>query len=176
MRAGKNPMDRSHQPPRRRKGRVQNQIRLGPGCFPRPQMAGAEPRAADRSDLRKLPDPPRRPSGPPAPDRQKAVDVVSGNFKFIHVADFEYEIAPGGLPVVLCLVVYVLDEFLRHIRTIRLWRDEFGSAPPFDIGPDTLFVAYSAWAEMACFLVLGWLAHPRPAHKLFGRQQYAAAL
>ncbi len=29
-------------------------------------------------------------------------------------------------------------------------------APPFDIGPDTLFVAYSAWAEMTCFKVLGW--------------------
>ena len=28
--------------------------------------------------------------------------------------------------------------------------------PPFDIGPDTLFVAYSAWAEMTCFMVLGW--------------------
>src|SRR5262249_9103787 len=27
---------------------------------------------------------------------------------------------------------------------------------PFDIGPDTLFVAYSAWAEMTCFKVLGW--------------------
>ncbi len=33
---------------------------------------------------------------------------------------------------------------------------EFGSAPPFDIGPDTLIVAYSAWAEMMCFIVLGW--------------------
>ena len=30
------------------------------------------------------------------------------------------------------------------------------SAPPFDIGPDSLFVAYSAWAEMTCFKVLGW--------------------
>ena len=30
------------------------------------------------------------------------------------------------------------------------------AAPPFDIGPDTLFVAYSAWAELTCFLTLGW--------------------
>jgi DNA polymerase I len=82
---------------------------------------------------------------------------VSGNFKFINVSDFEYEAAPGCLPVVLCMVVYVLDEFLRHVRTIRIWRDEFGSTPPFDVGPDSLFVAYSAWAEMTCFLVLGWL-------------------
>ena len=54
------------------------------------------------------------------------------------------------------MVAYVLDENLRHVRTIRLWRGEFGTAPPFDIGPDTLFVAYSAWAEMTCFKLLGW--------------------
>ena len=54
------------------------------------------------------------------------------------------------------MVAYVLDANLRHVDTIRLWRGEFGSTPPFDIGPDTLFVAYSAWAEMTCFLVLGW--------------------
>ena len=83
--------------------------------------------------------------------------------------DFEYEIAPGDLPDVLCMVAYVLDENLRHVRTIRLWRGEFGSMPPFDIGPNTLFVAYSAWAEMTCFKVLGWTfpdAHFRPAHRL----------
>ena len=33
---------------------------------------------------------------------------------------------------------------------------DFGSTPPFDIGPDALFVAYSAWAEMTCFKVFGW--------------------
>jgi hypothetical protein len=72
------------------------------------------------------------------------------------VGDFEYEAAPGELPSVLCMVAYVLDQNLRHVRTIRLWRGDFGSAPPFDIGPDTLFVAYSAWAEMICFLTVGW--------------------
>src|SRR5262245_22810683 len=54
------------------------------------------------------------------------------------------------------MVVYVLNEFLQHVRTIRMWRGEFGSTPPFDIGPDALFVAYSAWAELTCFKVLGW--------------------
>jgi hypothetical protein len=39
---------------------------------------------------------------------------------------------------------------------VRLWRDEFGSRPPFDIGPETLVVAYAAWAELQCFLQLGW--------------------
>ena len=37
-----------------------------------------------------------------------------------------------------------------------MWRGEFGSAPPFDIGDDSLFVAYSAWAEMTCFKQLDW--------------------
>jgi DNA polymerase family A len=81
---------------------------------------------------------------------------MNETFANIVVCDFEYEVADGELPNVLCMVAYVLDEKLRHVRTIRLWRGEFGSAPPFDIGDDTLFVAYSAWAEMTCFMVLGW--------------------
>jgi hypothetical protein len=63
---------------------------------------------------------------------------------------------PGGLPTVLCLVAHVLDENFQHVRTIRLWRDDFGSKPPFDVGLDSVFVAYSAWAEMTCFQRLGW--------------------
>ena len=53
-------------------------------------------------------------------------------------------------------MAHELDERLQHVRTIKRWRGEFGPEPPFDIGPDTLFVAYSAWAEMICFKVLGW--------------------
>ena len=78
------------------------------------------------------------------------------NFHSIVVCDFEYEIETGGLPNVLCMVAHVLSENLEHVRTIRLWRGEFGKAPPFDIGPDALFVAYAAWAELICFKVLGW--------------------
>jgi DNA polymerase I len=88
---------------------------------------------------------------------------VSGNFSTVVICDFEYEtsggefnLVAGDLPKVLCMVAYVLNENLRHVLTIRLWRGEFGLAPPFDIGPDALFVAYSAWAEMTCFMVLGW--------------------
>ena len=91
-------------------------------------------------------------------------------FSQVVVVDFEYEVADGGLPNVLCMVTYVLDECIRHVRTIKLWRGvvgqplpplhayrgEFGKEPPFDIGPDTLFVAYSAWAELTCFMVLSW--------------------
>jgi DNA polymerase family A len=81
---------------------------------------------------------------------------MTETFNSVVVCDFEYEVAPGDLPDVFCMVAYVLDENLRHARTIRLWRGEFGSTPPFDVGPDSLFVAYSAWAEMTCFKVLSW--------------------
>ena len=72
------------------------------------------------------------------------------------VVDFEYEIEVGNLPIVLCMVAYVLDQNLQHVRTYRLWRGEFGREPPFLIDHNTLIVAYGAWAEMTCFLVLGW--------------------
>ena len=81
---------------------------------------------------------------------------MSSNFGRIVVADFEYEVRDGDLPNVLCMVARELDEHLHHVRTIRMWSGEFGSRPPFDIGDDTLFVAYSAWGEMTCFTVLGW--------------------
>jgi DNA polymerase-1 len=81
---------------------------------------------------------------------------MSENLARIVVCDFEYEVTDGDLPHVLCMVAYVLDSNLQHIHTIRTWRGDFGTAPPFDIGPDSLFVAYSAWAEMTCFLTLGW--------------------
>jgi hypothetical protein len=82
-------------------------------------------------------------------------------FKYYVVADFEYEVSDGGLPRPLCLVAYLLDENFKLIRPIKLWRGEFGRKPPFPIDDDCLFVAYSAWAELTCFLVLGW---PFPKH------------
>lgn len=83
------------------------------------------------------------------------------HFDQVVVCDFEYEIQPGGLPNVLCMVAYVLNAHLQHVRTIRLWRGEFGKFSPFDLSPKTLFVAYSAWADLTCFMMLGWRF---PAH------------
>jgi DNA polymerase I len=82
---------------------------------------------------------------------------VSGNFAQTVVVDFEYEVSDGNLPNPLCMVAHVLDENLRHVRTIRMWREELLASTrlPFNLGPNTLFVAYSAWAEMTCFKVLG---------------------
>ncbi len=88
---------------------------------------------------------------------------MSGHFTTINVVDFEYEtgggefnLVAGDLPAVLCMVVYVLNENLQHVHTIRTWRGEFGVAPPFDIGDDALFVAYSAQHDLMCFMTLGW--------------------
>ena len=99
---------------------------------------------------------------------------MSSNFGRIVVADFEYEVRDGDLPNVLCMVARELDEHLHHVRTIRMWSGEFGSRPPFDIGDDTLFVAYGAWAELTCFLTLGW-KFPEHVFDILGRKQRAAA-
>ena len=93
------------------------------------------------------------------------------NYHRCVVVDFEYEVDNGDLPRPLCMVAYVLDERLRHVRTIRLWCGEFGPKPPFDIGPDTLVVAYAAWAELTCFQALKWQT---PAHVLDLHAAYLA--
>jgi DNA polymerase I len=45
---------------------------------------------------------------------------------------------------------------LRSGRTIRLWRDELGSQPPYRVDRDVLFVNFVANAECACHLALRW--------------------
>ncbi len=73
-------------------------------------------------------------------------------FREIWVLDFEYSSESGALPVPVCMVARELCSD----RLIRLWQDELGSRPPFDIGDDVLFVSYFAPAELSCFLELGW--------------------
>jgi hypothetical protein len=77
----------------------------------------------------------------------------------VWAADFEFVAAPGERPEVVCLVACEL----KSGRTVRLWRDQFGAAPPYDIGPDCLFVAFYASAELGCHLALDW---PMPARIL----------
>ena len=82
---------------------------------------------------------------------------MSNNFGRIVVIDFEFEnINRGNLPNPLCMVAHVHDENFRHIETIKRWRGDFGTAPPFDIGPDTIVIAYADWADLQCFIALGW--------------------
>ena len=74
------------------------------------------------------------------------------SFKEIWLCDFEFGSKPGERPEVRCMVA---KEF-RTGRLIRLWVDELGAAPPFDVRQGVLFVAYYASAELGCFLSLGW--------------------
>ena len=73
-------------------------------------------------------------------------------FREVVVADFEFAITPGERPRPLCLVAHEL----RSGRRFRLWRDQFGASPPYATGPDVLFVAYYASAELGCYRALGW--------------------
>ena len=82
-------------------------------------------------------------------------------FRYIVVADFEFEFGghaafadaarSGERPRPVCMVA----KELRSGQTWRLWRDEFGFAPPFPIGPDALFVAYYASAELGLLPRIG---------------------
>jgi hypothetical protein len=76
-------------------------------------------------------------------------------FRSVWAVDFEFTAPPGERPDPVCLVAHEL----RSGRKLRLWRDEMGVQPPYDIGPDSLFIAYYTSAEMGCHLALGW---PQP--------------
>lgn len=66
--------------------------------------------------------------------------------------DFEFIATGGNRPIPVCLVAHEL----RSGRRFHLWPDQFGPAPPYATGPDVLFVAYYASAELGCYRVLGW--------------------
>jgi DNA polymerase-1 len=92
-----------------------------------------------------------------------------GAFRHIVVADFEFEFGghasfdeasrSGERQRPVCMVA----KELRSGKVWRIWRDDFQSEPPFPIGPDALFVAFYASAELGCFRALGW---PKPANIL----------
>jgi len=78
-------------------------------------------------------------------------------FTEIWAVDFEFGSEPGENPEPVCLVAWEL----RSGRKVRLWRDEFGTAPPYPTEPTALFVAYYASAEIGCHLALHWLVPER---------------
>jgi DNA polymerase-1 len=65
----------------------------------------------------------------------------------------------GERPRPVCIVA----KELHGGKTWRVGLGEFGSMPPFPIGPDALFVAYYASAEFGCFRALNW---PMPVNVL----------
>jgi DNA polymerase I len=76
------------------------------------------------------------------------------SYREIWVVDFEFIANDGDRPIPVCMVA----KELRSGRTIRLWQDQLRGLEqaPFDAGPDALFVAYFASAEIGCFEALGW--------------------
>jgi DNA polymerase I len=85
--------------------------------------------------------------------------VADFEFEFGGHASFEDASRSGERPRPVCMVA----KELRSGKTWRVFRGEFGAAPPFPTGPDTLFVAFYASAELGCFRALGW---PAPARIL----------
>src|ERR1700761_6775043 len=75
-------------------------------------------------------------------------------FTFIWVVDFEFRAPEGQRPEPICMVA---RELLTGAR-IELWRDELAGmrGAPFDVGSESVMVAYYASAEFGCFLALGW--------------------
>ena len=75
-------------------------------------------------------------------------------FEEVWAVDFEFAAPTGGRSEPVCMVAL---ELLSG-KIIRLWADELNAlaAAPFDTGPQSLFVAYYASAEIGCFLALGW--------------------
>jgi DNA polymerase I len=73
-------------------------------------------------------------------------------FREVVAVDLEFIATPGNRPIPVCLVAHEL----RSGRRIHVWRDQFGAAPPYATGPDVLFVAFYASAELGCYRTLGW--------------------
>jgi hypothetical protein len=75
-------------------------------------------------------------------------------YRSVILCDTEYEF--GGVDGNLLRPVCAVFKDLVTGQEWRLRRGEFGAAPPFSTGADTLFVAYYASAEIGVFDVLNW--------------------
>lgn len=81
-------------------------------------------------------------------------------FRTVWFVDFEFRADPGERPTPVCLVA----RELHSNRLVRQWlTDETPNHPPFDVGTDSLMVAYYASAELGCCLALDW---PMPQNVL----------
>lgn len=82
-------------------------------------------------------------------------------FREVWACDFEFRADPGERQWPVCMVA----QELHTGREVRLWREGLIALcrAPFNTGPDAVFVAYLASAELHCFLELGW---PLPDHVL----------
>ena len=73
-------------------------------------------------------------------------------FREVVLANSEFTTLPGERQGPVCFVAHEL----RSGRKFRIFQDQFGPAPPWATGPDVLFVAYYASAELGCYRARGW--------------------
>jgi DNA polymerase-1 len=73
-------------------------------------------------------------------------------FREVVVVDTEFTVTAGERPGPVCVVAHEL----RSGRRFRIFENDFRPTPPYATGPDVLFVAYFATAELGCYRVLGW--------------------
>lgn len=88
-----------------------------------------------------------------------ANDCFENWYDEIWVVDFEFIVADAGPVSPICLVAHET----KTGRTIRQWRDEFDTSPPYRTDSGVLIVTYYGSAEVGCHLALGW---PTPERML----------
>jgi DNA polymerase I len=78
-------------------------------------------------------------------------------FREVVTVDTEFTVIGGDHPIPICVVAHEL----RSGRRFRIFEGEFGPSPPYATGPDVLFVAFVAQAELGIYRVLDWLMPER---------------
>jgi len=74
-------------------------------------------------------------------------------FSKIWVVDFEFMATPGNRPIPVCVVA----KEMHTGETKKIWLfDNPLTTPPFNIGMQSLYLAYFNTAEFSCHLALGW--------------------
>jgi DNA polymerase family A len=89
------------------------------------------------------------------------IPTTFSSFREIWSVDFEFNAPDGELPEIRCMVA----QELHSGRTLRYWVEELRhfTRAPFSTSAEALMIAYSASAEISCFLELGW---PMPVYLL----------
>src|SRR5262249_2912210 len=82
-------------------------------------------------------------------------------FRQVWFCDFEFRQPNGERPTPICMVA----REWRTGQTVCLWQHQLWdlSKAPFPTGPECVFIAFFASAELGCFLSLSW---PMPARIL----------
>lgn len=78
--------------------------------------------------------------------------MMFDTFREVVVVDTEFTAITGERPIPVCLVAHEL----RSGRRFRIFQGQFGPVPPYATGPDVLFVAFYASAELGVYHALGW--------------------